>query len=156
MSPLDARSHGTDVADAKLHPNREEDAAAERQGGVVVGVFIATFLFIAAVVTLNSRPARITLTPASLAVRAAGYSAEIPRSSIDSVRLTSRITGLGSKLNGFQWGNMYAGLFAMRPYGKIRLFVNASQPPYVMIFSRDGVIMVNGDSPTATQRLFSA
>lgn len=133
--------------------NRESEAAAGLQGKLIGGICIGTFLFIATVIVLGSRPAQITLTPASLAVRAAGYGADIALTSIDSVHLTMQLNGLGLKLNGFQFGNAYAGLFAMRPFGKARLFVNASRPPYVMIFSRDGVVMVNGDSPSATQRL---
>ena len=155
MAPLVAGQYGMDADNEKRARNREEEAAAGRQGNLIGSIFIGTFLFIAGVVTLGSRPAQITLTSASLAVRAAGYGAEIARSRIDSVRLTMQLNGLGSKLNGFQFGHAYAGLFAMRPFGKARLFVNVSRPPYVMIFSRDGVIMVNGDSPTATQRLFA-
>lgn len=155
MTPLVAGQQDTDTADEKRARNREEEAAAGRQGKLIGGIFIGTFLFIAGVVTLGSRPAQITLTAQSVAVRAGGYDANIARSSIDSVRLTMQLNGLGSKLNGFQFGNAHAGLFAMRPFGKVRLFVNASRPPYVMIFTRDGVVMVNGESPTATQRLFS-
>ena len=155
MTPLVAGQHDMDAADEKRARNREEEVAAGRQGKLIGGAFIGTFLFIAGVVTLGSRPAQITLTTASFAVRAAGYVAEIARSSIDSVRLTMQLNGLGSKLNGFQFGNAYAGLFKMQPFGRVRLFVNASRPPYVMVFTRDGVVMVNGESPTATQRLFS-
>jgi hypothetical protein len=146
MDRLDPGSPDTDAAEA--------EAAAGLQGKLVGFIFVGTFLFIAAVIMLGSRPAQITVTPTTVGVRAAGYSAEIARDRIDSIRLTPRITGLGSRLNGFQAGNAYAGLFAMKPFGKARLFVNASRPPFVMIFSRDGVVMVNGDSPAATQRLF--
>jgi len=155
MAPHDPGLLCTDAAAAKLARDREEEAAAGRQGKLIGGIFLATFLFIAVVVTLGSRPAQITLTSAALSVRAAGYSADIARSRIDSVRLTAQLVGLGSKLNGFQFGSAYAGLFAMRQFGKARLFVNASRPPYVMIFSRDGVVIVNGDSSAATQRLFA-
>jgi len=155
VAPNDAGLRATDAADTERARNLEDEAAAGRQGKLIGGIFLATFLFIAVVVTLGSRPAQITLTSAALSVRAAGYSADIARSRIDSVRLTAQLVGLGSKLNGFQFGSAYAGLFAMRQFGKVRLFVNASRPPYVMIFSRDGVVIVNGDSSAATQRLFA-
>lgn len=155
MAPDDAVECATDAADRKRARSLEEEAAAGRQGKLIGGIFVATFLFIAVVVTSGSRPAEVTLTSAALSVRAAGYSADIALSRIDSVRLTTQLTGLGSKLNGFQFGSAYAGLFAMRPFGKARLFVNASRPPYVMLFSRDGVVIVNGDSPAATQRLLT-
>ncbi|MBC7673471.1 MAG: hypothetical protein H7247_13715 [Polaromonas sp.] len=156
MAPLHPDSHFTDGAEEKRARTRDAEAAASIQGKLIGGICVGTFLFIATVVTLGSRPAQITLTSAALAVRAAGYSAEIVRGNIDSVRLTTQLNGLGSKLNGFQFGNAYAGLFTMRPFGKVRLFVNASRPPYVTIFSREGVVVVNADSPAATQRLFTA
>ena len=152
MPPLDVRLQDID---AKRARSREEDAAAERQGHVALGIIFSGFLFVAAMLIVGSRPAQITVTPSSFSVRAAGYTSEIARSRIDSVRLTSKISGLGSKLGGFQGGSAYAGQFAMRPYGKVWLFVNVSRPPYVVIFSQDGVVMVNGATPTATQRLFA-
>lgn len=156
MLPQGAGQIGPDADEVKRAKAREEDAAAERQGFLIGGIFIATFAFIAAVVMLGSRPAQITLTPTAFAVRAAGYNSEVSRNAIDSVRLVTQITGLGAKLNGFQAGSAYAGLFEMRPYGKARLYVNSSRPPYVMLFTREGVIMVNDATPNATRQLFAA
>ncbi|WP_298271421.1 PH domain-containing protein [Gemmatimonas sp.] len=155
MTSLDVPLQDGEPADAKPVRDHGGDAATEGRGQLALGIIFASFLLIAAMLILGSRPAKITVTPSSFSVRAAGYTSEIARSRIDSVRLTSKISGLGSKMGGFQGGSAYAGTFAMRPYGTVRLFVNVSRPPYVTIFSRDGVVMVNGATPAATHRLFA-
>ena len=156
MSPEGAGQSGSDAGATARAARQAEDDAAAQQGYLVGGVFIATFVFIAIVVMTASRPAEVTLTASSFAVRGGGYSAEVPRAAIDSVQLVPGLDGLGAKRNGFQWGSVYAGLFEMRPFGKARLFVDASRPPYVRLFTRDGVILVNGKSVTETQQLYSA
>ncbi len=144
------------AADTRRAAMLAAEAEATSMGNLVLCVFAGTFVFIAAVVMNGSRQAAITISPTSFAVRAAGYSAAIPRADIDSVRLASRLTGLGAKRNGFQWGNAYAGRFEMRPYGTARLFVNATTPPFVVVYAKSGVVIVNERDSAATRRLFAA
>ncbi len=130
------------------------DAAATRQGNLVLGIFAGTVVFIAAAVFVSSRPAAISLSSTKLRVSAAGFSANVQRADIDSVALVTQLSGLGSKQNGFQWGSSYAGRFAMRPFGSARLFVNATKPPYVVVYAKSGVVFVNDRDSAATRRLF--
>jgi hypothetical protein len=132
------------------------DAESASQGTRLFIGLGALVLVIGVAIMLSLRPATITRSDTTLAIRAAGFSATIPLAAIDSVRLTPTLSGLGSKQNGFQLGSVYAGRFAMRPYGSVRLFVNTSRPPYITVFARTGVVILNGESGAETEQLFGA
>ncbi len=130
------------------------DAESARQGTRLLAALGALALLIVVVILFSLRPATITRSETELSIRGAGFSATIPLAAIDSVRLARTLSGLGAKQNGFQFGNAYAGRFAMQPHGSVRLFVNTSRPPYIMVFATTGVVIMNGENVAETERVF--
>ena len=133
-----------------------EDADASRQGYFVLAIFAGTFLFIAGVVLVSSRPPSITLTATTLAIRSSGYASTVPVAEIVEVQMVRQLSGLGRKQNGFQFGSAYAGRFEMKPYGSATLFVNVSRPPYVRVRTTSRVVFVNAGDSVATRALYDS
>lgn len=130
------------------------DAQVAHQRVVVRALVAASIAFVIGVVVLGSRAAVISRTPTDLFVRAASFSATVQLSDIDSVRLVSSLSRVRRKLNGFQFGSAYAGRFELWPHDSMHLFLNTSRPPYITVFAKTGVVILNGESIVATERLF--
>lgn len=88
-------------------------------------------------------------TDAAFTVRARSWQHVVPYASIDSVTLRRNLDGLQRRLSGEQSGNVYLGRFAMRPYGDVRLFVDATQKPFVVVHAREGVTILSAADSAA-------
>jgi hypothetical protein len=97
----------------------------------------------------------ITQSATALTVAAKGYERTIPFTEIDSVTLRRTLDGVGRRRNALQSGNTYAGKFEMRPFGTAMLFVDAANPPFVVVHARDGVLIVSARDSAAAMLLAS-
>jgi Bacterial PH domain len=122
-----------------------------RNFGIMLSV--ATVVFIAALVWVESRTPTLRLTRDTLSVAAGVYRAKLAVSAIDSVALTWRLGRIGLKSAGYSFGNVYHGAFAMRDYGKARLFVNTGRPAFVIVHSAAGVVIVSLDDSLRSRML---
>ena len=95
----------------------------------------------------------LTQDDVSLNISGSGYGRTIRYDEIDSVRLRWNLDGLGAKIGALQNGNDYRGSFAMRPYGRASLFVDARTKPFVEIFSTNGVTIVSAADSLSAERL---
>ncbi len=125
-----------------------------RNFGIMLSV--ATVVFIAALVRVESRTPTVLLTRDSLSVAAGRYRRTIAVSAIDSVALTWRLGRIGLRSAGFSFGNVFHGTFVMRNHGKARLFVNRSRPPFVTIHSAAGVVIVSLDDAVQSRILYDS
>lgn len=126
--------------------------AVESQAASLVLLGIVGVLGYIVFVGRGGAPA-ITETAQSLSVSAHGYAQEIPYATIDSVTMRHGLDGVGSRRNGMQAGNTYAGRFVMKPYGEAMLFVDALREPLVVIHAKTGVTILSAADSLEAERL---
>ena len=95
----------------------------------------------------------IELSPSAIRIGAKGYGHTIAYAQIDSVTLRSNLDGVGNRRNALQSGNVYAGVFAMVPYGTATLFVDTRRRPFVVIHARDDVMIASARDSAAAVSL---
>jgi hypothetical protein len=126
-----------------------------------VGIYISLGTAAAAVaiaafaVYSGMQPPVVEVKPESFSVRNGLYSNTVPLRQITAATLDDRLPRVGLKTNGFAAGGTLRGTFRMDSWGSARLYVNLNRPPFVVIRSRDGVVVVNFEDPERTRELYA-
>ncbi len=134
-----ARDVGPDATAASREAFRRQALGGY---GAIAGL-LATFGFLWFVVSNEGKPATIVLTDARVSITAHGYGTDIAFPELEEVQLVRRLAGVGRKRNAFQSGSVYHGTFDMKPYGTALLFVDAMTPPFVLLRTARGVVLIN-------------
>lgn len=101
------------------------------------------------------QPPVVEVTSESFSVRNGFYSNTVPLRQIMGATLDDRIPRVGLKTNGFAAGGVLRGTFRMDSWGSARLYVNLNRPPFVVIRSPDGIVVVNFQDPEQTREMYT-
>jgi hypothetical protein len=125
--------------------------------GIYVSLGVAVVAVAVAAVTIYSgmQPPAVEVTPESFSVRNGLYSNTIPLRQITAATLDERIPRVGLKTNGFAAGGTLRGTFRVDSWGSARLYVNLDRPPFVVIRSPDGIVVVNFQDPERTRAVYA-
>lgn len=83
------------------------------------------------------------------------YGIELKLSEIASVSLIDRLPPIKSRTNGLSALGVKKGFFNLEGYGKSRLLVNSSQPPFLLIMTNNQeTIILNLKDPKDTKSAF--
>ena len=149
------RDDSRDAAPASIAARETFQRQALGGYGAIVGL-VATIGFLWFINANEGKPATIALTGAQLTINAHGYGTEIAVADIQGAVLIRQLSGIGAKRNAFQFGTVYHGRFAMKPYGDALLFVDAKTPPFVLLRTSRGVVMFNTPDSVRTLALFDS
>src|SRR5207244_1648717 len=95
-------------------------------------------------------------SPTTLSVRGAGfYRVDLPFSQISDISLQDTIPRIVRKTNGFNAGNVLRGNFRLDVLGDGQLFINRDVPPYLVLKTSGGFVIVNFDDPRRTRALYA-
>lgn len=142
-------------------PPSEEERAADRRAArrylLMVGlVTVAIVGVLAAIVLLHLRPPTAVVTADGFSVRSGLYAVEIPASAIESVDLEPAMPRVLGRPNGFALAGTLRGSFRLEGIGRARLFVHVGDPPYLVVRTREGLVVVNFRDPDRTRALYAA
>jgi hypothetical protein len=125
-------------------------------GAVVGGIAGAIGLaFGAWVMYTGMQPPAVEVTAENLSVHNGLYSNTVPLRRIDTATLDDRIPRVGLKTNGFAAGDTLRGTFRLDNWGSTRLYVNLNSPPFVVVRTQDGVVVVNFKDPERTREMYA-
>ena len=110
---------------------------------VVVGVVLWT----------GERPIEASVGASELVVKGAGYSTRVPLDQIRSVSLIDELPAIDRKVNGYAAGGKLRGKFTVAGIGPSEVFVDRNVPPFVVVKTTNGVLIVNGVNADATRHL---
>jgi hypothetical protein len=103
---------------------------------------------------VQSRPPRVTVTDAGIAIDSLFYSQRCAAGDIVSVSLEPRLPRILARTNGFAAGGTLRGHFRVDGLGRGTLFVELDHPPFVLVVRREGFVAVNFADPAATHALY--
>jgi len=101
----------------------------------------------------GQRPVKASIASGVLAVRASGYAADVALASIRGASLVDRLPAVTEKVNGYAFEGNLRGQFRLDELGDARLFVDLNTPPFIVIRTESGTVVVNLESPDATRKL---
>ena len=123
---------------------------------IVISLVALSLLVLPFIIHFQARPPVVSLTSNSIAVENLFYGQVYRLSEITRVELVPSLPPIRLRTNGYAAAGTLRGWFSLEKWGQGKLFVEATQPPYIAIFLRDGFVVINYRDPGETRRLFSA
>jgi hypothetical protein len=115
---------------------------------------VAGAALLAVPLLLQTRPPKVTLTARSLAIESPFYGDSYPIEEMTAVSLERCLPRVQLRTNGFASGGLLRGWFLVQGLGKGKLFVDVSNPPFVLVRMRQGFVIVNLEDGRSTQALY--
>jgi beta-lactamase class A len=116
---------------------------------VVVGGIAGTVMW------SGERPVQASISNGIFDVGGAAYHARVPLAAMTSVTLADAIPAVRRKVNGYDFGNTLRGHFRLEEFGDSDLFINRSAPPFIVVRSAGGALVVNLRTADLTRRLYA-
>jgi len=120
-------------------------------GAVLVAVGVLAVLRI---VSVQTRPPLVTVTPQAIAVDSLFYGDTYPMAEVTSVSLERCLPRILARTNGFAGNGLLRGWFEVQGMGRTKMFVDVGSAPYLVLRTRRGVVIVNFSDPQRTQALY--
>ncbi len=114
-------------------------------GALVIGIIALLFLF--------SRPVEIMATEDGVEISGL-YGTTVEWDSITDIGLLENLPTIEMRTNGSAVGSKLRGHFRTAEYGPVRLFVDADVPPFILVESAEGIVILNLGTPAETAELF--
>ncbi|HVZ49307.1 MAG TPA: hypothetical protein VG916_11025 [Gemmatimonadaceae bacterium] len=115
----------------------------------------AALLLLAGVlpVVMGMRPVHVDVSDGALHASGGFYRTTVPLRDIVQVTVLDTLPAIDARTNGFAAGGRLRGHFSLRDYGRASLFVDRSAPPFIMIRTRDDLVVVGTTDPAETRAL---
>lgn len=117
----------------------------------VLALFVIVIIAGLIPVMSGMRPTEMAVTDGTFHVSGALYSEAIPLADIVKVTLLDTLPTIDARTNGFAAGGKLRGHFSLKAFGRASVFVDRGKPPFIMIQTRDRIVIV-GTQDAATTR----
>lgn len=118
-------------------------------------IVIAVILAVGGLMIYVSRPTEVTIWPEGLQIH--GLYGELhPWDTFDRAELHEELPRIERRTNGAAVGASLKGHFRTTELGDVKLFVNASRPPFIYITTLGRITILNGASEAETRQIFEA
>lgn len=115
--------------------------------GVVVLVFVGVLLF------FSSRSTEVGILEEGVEIKGM-YGDMFEWESIRSVELIEELPNIEMRTNGSALGSKLKGHFITTELGSVRLFVDASMSPFVLLDTDEGIVIFNVEDVRETEEIF--
>jgi hypothetical protein len=104
---------------------------------------------------VHLRPPSVHIDAGTLSVRSAFYHDEIPIRTIAEISLQDSIPHIVRRTNGFALGSTLRGHFRFETIGPVDLFIDRATPPFIVVRSSSGLLVLNFSDPGQTLRTYA-
>jgi len=109
---------------------------------------------VAVLMVVFSLPAKVTVLGEGVKIH--GMYGELVRwDNIDSVRIIDELPTIQRRTNGSAIGSKLKGHFMTKEMGSVKLFVDTSKRPYILLETEGRKIIFNFDTPDETMKIFN-
>jgi hypothetical protein len=130
------------------------DLSNNKKGYLLAGLVIFIILvFQTFLITYGNREPEVTATSSIITIRGM-YGLTINYSDIKQLDTLSELPEIEMRTNGYVFGKILKGNFRLQNQEKAKLFVNAGNPPYILIRTNSLTIYLNYKDPKRTKNLF--
>ncbi|HEX2938915.1 MAG TPA: DUF3784 domain-containing protein [Ruminiclostridium sp.] len=119
-------------------------------------VFALIFAVTAGVIVLilnSAKPTVFQIKDGNLNI-STEFGETVSLSDIENVQIKDSLPGNLNKINGSNLGNLLKGTFESGT-DELNVYVDASKPPFLYVYTKNGLIIINGQTKTETQSLYN-
>lgn len=129
-------------------------AKAKRQVGIIVALLVVVSLGVGILLFYSSLPAGYSLENGILSISGM-YGEDVDIAGVTSLQLLESMPKVLFKSNGSGLGNMLKGTFNLEGMGKVKVFVDVDNPPYIFLKTVAGPYLFNGATEDETRSLYN-
>ena len=136
-----------------------EHAIDRREADETSGLWRVLALFVIVIIAglipvmAGMRPSEMAVTDGTFRVSGGLYHEAIPLADIVKVTLLDTLPTIDARTNGFAAGGKLRGHFSLRAFGRASVFADRARPPFIMIRTRDRLVIVGTEDAAATRAL---
>jgi len=105
-------------------------------------------------VVMQMKPPVVTVRQDGFDVKSLFYGQGYRAEELTAIELIARLPAIEARTNGFAGGGLLRGRFRVRGLGDGKLFVDAGNPPYVLVRLRQGYVILGLDDGARTTALY--
>jgi hypothetical protein len=128
--------------------------APARIGRGLALVAAAVVLSVLSVLWIATRPVVVSTENGALSIDGGGYHARVALRDVQRVRLDESLPDFRMRTNGVGVGGELRGHFRLADGRSAQVFVSRRHPPFILVDTSSGPIIVNMSNPASTRRLF--
>lgn len=117
----------------------------------VIGV--GTIVFVGVLLFFSSQSTKVTVFEEGLEIQGM-YGDVYTWESIRDVELIDELPNIEMRTNGSALGSKLKGHFRTTEMGSVKLFVDASKPPFILLETDKGIVIFNSDSEVETREIY--
>ncbi len=121
----------------------------------MLAIVILPIAIVAVIVGTSEKQPRVTVSADGMQVSSGFYGVDLPWSDVTDVSLEESLPRVVRRTNGYALGGTLRGYFQVEGMGRVRLFVERDQPPFVRITATEGVTYVGLGTGGGTRQLFN-
>lgn len=122
---------------------------------VIAAAVALPLLLLFFLIRSSEKPPRVTVSQEGMEISSGLYGVDLPWSTVTEVSLEQELPRILRRTNGYALGGTLRGYFNVEGEGRVRLFVERDEPPFVRITSStEGVVYVGLGNGGGTRQLF--
>jgi len=126
----------------------------QRRGGVGSVVFtVAVLVLVGILMIYATRPTKVTFLDTGLKLHGM-YGVQYSWEEIEQVKLLQELPTIRTRTNGSAVGSHLKGYFQTAEYGKVKLLVDRSKPPFIYLEVDNSIVIFNVGTAEETEALF--
>lgn len=125
----------------------------KKQVGLVIAAFITLILLVSAFVGYALSEPQIRYSRHHLTIHGA-EGIKIPWANVDAMSNVDYIPTILDLNKGWKFGQTYRGIYELYKSGPAHLFIKTGKGPYVVIWLKEGMVVLKRDTADATRQLY--
>lgn len=126
-----------------------------RRRALILAIVVLPMALLLLMIRSSEKPPRVRVSNEGVTVSSSLYSVDLPWQVITDVTLEDTLPRITRRTNGYALGGTLRGYFNVEGMGRVRLFIERDQPPFVRITSStEGVTYVGLGRGGGTRQLF--
>ena len=134
---------------------RNPDGTVKTSTKIILGSIFAFFAVIGILIFSNTSASGVEVNVESVQIKGL-YGVKIMMDNIYEIELVESMPTVLRRTNGFSAGGTLKGHFELKNIGRARLYVNTKKPPFIYIYTVDGLIIINQEDRESTEVLYRA
>jgi hypothetical protein len=131
-------------------------AGARLRRRLVIGLLVVALTMIGILMHVQAKPPVVTVTEDSITVENLFYGQQVAWADLQRAELMPSLPCILARTNGYAANGTIRGWFVLRDYGRAKLFVETSHPPFVALHVQDGLVIFNFSDPQMTLREYQS
>jgi hypothetical protein len=120
---------------------------------IVLALVLGGGAFLVSLFSRQMRDPVVTVTQGTLTIETPFYGQDYDLADLRGLSLEPTLPCVERRTNGFAGAGLLRGWFDVRGLGRGKLFVDAAQPPFVLLRLKDGFVIVGFSDPAKTRAL---